>query len=173
VHELFCFFINSGVGLLVLYSFTMGIWYLIVYCVYILLFIFAGMYFGPLPMCIVSSFFFASHFLSLSLLPIIPEVVQWSSAFAPAPLCCPVYVAGTDHPHLLPAYGRAGYRVSPARPARIASQYCVSSTRPPRIASQHNVSPARPVTATRWHILSSASPKKRAYWAPDSGHIPV
>jgi hypothetical protein len=72
----------------------MGILYLIVYCVYILLFILAGMYFGPLPMCIVFSFFFASQFLSLSLLPINPDVFQWWSAFAPAPLCCTVYVAG-------------------------------------------------------------------------------
>jgi hypothetical protein len=158
MHELLCFFIPSGVGLLILYPFTMGIFYLIVYCVYILLFILAGMYFGPLPMCIVSSFFFASHFLFLSLLPIIPDVFQWWSAFAPAPLCCPVYVAGDRSS---PSFARLWATVSPATPARIASQYCVSSTQQDQLLLQIGTSSVQLV-----HLV-----KKKDLLGP--GHIPV
>jgi hypothetical protein len=69
---------------------------------------------------------------------------------------------GTDHPHLLPAYGRAGYGVSPARPARVASQHGVSPARPARVASQHGVSLARPARVASQYGVSPARPARVA-----------
>jgi hypothetical protein len=69
---------------------------------------------------------------------------------------------GTDHPHLLPAYGRAGYGVSPARPARVASQHGVSPARPARVASQNGVSPARPARVASQYGVSPARPARVA-----------